>query len=355
MTLRIDYARRRSALLPLLAATLLWPALGHAQADCGSAGNPSRLTARSDNDVYGRAKQDQGYSAGFAFAYVSPTFEGGAAAPCGPRLVRWLDGHLGWLQIDGAQQRNLVLTGTQGIYTPTDGTRADLILDDRPYAGVMMFGVGANSRRGAHLATTQLRLGMVGPSAAGEWAQDNVHRIFGRARFKGWDNQLRDEVLVQVQHERLWRFKRDERSNGWGWDLTGHAGGSLGNRTTFANTGAEVRWGKFLPDDFGTDPQRPAGENSAPSARAFDGSRWAWHLFSSIDARWVLQDITLDGNTWKDSHSVDARDAVADFSVGIAVTRGRWKLAGAHVTRTREFEGQADTPVFGSVSLSVAL
>ncbi len=352
MTSQNTYASWRRAVLPLAAACLLWPALGLAQTECGSAANPSRLTARSDNDVYGRAGQDQGYTAGFALDYTSAMFEGDS---CGPALVRWLDGHLGWLQINGAQQRNLMLTASQGIYTPTDGTRADLILDDRPYAGVLMLGVGANSRRGDHLATTQLRLGMVGPSAAGEWSQDTVHRIFGRPRFKGWDNQLRDEVLVQVQHERLWRLRREERSNGWGWDLTSHAGGSLGNLATFANAGAEVRWGKHLPDDFGTDPQRPAGENRAPSVQPFDGSRWAWHLFSSIDARWVLQDITLDGNTWKDSHSVDADEGVADLSVGIAATRGRWKIGGAIVGRTREFRGQEERPVFGSVSVSVAL
>ena len=39
---------------------------------------------------------------------------------------------------------------------------------------------------------------------------------------------------------------------------------SLGNFATYANAGGELRFGLRLPDDFGTAPLRPAGENTAP-------------------------------------------------------------------------------------------
>lgn len=334
-----------------LAALLLLPSLALAATDCPE-DNPSTLLVRSDNDVYGRANQDHNYTAGAAITWVSPGLGDYSEDACLPGFIRGLNSGLGWLQPRDADRRNLVLTYTHALYTPEDGTRSDLILDDRPYAGVLMFGIGWNGRRGDTLGTTHLRIGTTGPSAQGEAAQDAVHQIFGRNRFRGWDNQLRDEVLVQLLHERLWRLHRSEYGDAMAWDLIGHAGGSLGNLATYANGGFELRWGKHLPDDFGTDPFRPAGDNTAPGDRPDLGDAWGWHFFAGVDARYVLQDITLDGNSWKDSHSVDRREAVGDLSLGVAITRGPWKIAGSHIRRTREFVGQDARPIFGSVTVS---
>ncbi|MFY2765342.1 lipid A deacylase LpxR family protein [Arenimonas sp. MALMAid1274] len=340
----------------LLISAACLPASALAQESCrqGSSRdeNPATITVRSDNDLYGRAGQDQGYTNGVAVTFVSPNLADLQQDPCLPAPARWLNRYLTWLQPGGFDQQNMVLGLQHAIYTPTDGTRADLITDDRPYAGVATLSIGYNARTGDSLRTTHLRVGMVGPSAWGEGGQDAIHHVFGRDRFKGWDNQLRDEVVVQLVHERLWRHRPEPRPSGWGWDAVGHAGGSLGNLATYANLGGELRWGRYLPDDFGSDPMRPAGENSAPAVRQRDGSQWAWHLFAGLDARAVAHDITLDGNTWKDSHSVDRRTVVADLSLGIAVTKGPWKIAGSHVRRTREFNGQVERPVFGSISLS---
>lgn len=339
-----------------LAATLLLTSSCLAQAACPTADaageDRATIILRSDNDLYGREGQDQGYTNGFFATYVSPNLDSFTEDPCLPPAVRWVNRALGWLQPRGAGQKNVVLSFSHGTYTPTEGTRGDLILDDRPYAAVGMFGVGYHGRDGNRLSSTHLRLGMVGPSAQGKMGQDALHRWFGRPRFQGWGNQVRDEVLVQLLHERLWRRSFPASERGWRWDAIGHVGGSLGNQATYANAGGELRFGKHLPDDFGTDPLRPAGENSAPGQRDGLVDRWRWHLFVGLDARWVLHDVTLDGNTSKDSHSVVRRDGVADLSLGIALTRGPWKIAGSHVRRTREFQGQLEAPVFGTLSFS---
>ncbi len=342
------------ALLTLAIASAL-PLSAHADADCrdeGTQPNPATLVVRTDNDVYGRANQDQGYTAGAAVTWVSPGLDSYTEDGCLPSALRWVNRGLGWLQPRDAEQRNQVLTYTHALYTPVDGSRRDLIVDDRPYAGVLMLGTGWNGRRGDRLSSTHLRLGMTGPSALGEAAQDGVHRLFGRERFEGWENQLRDEVLVQVQHERLRRWHRRDYGDAMAWDLIGHVGGAVGNLATFANTGVELRWGKHLPDDFGTDPLRPAGDNTAPGPKPDLGEAWGWHFYAGVDARWTFRDITLDGNTWKDSHSIDKREAVGDLSLGVAITRGPWKIAGSHVRRTREFVGQNARPVFGTITIT---
>ena len=335
--------------LALSLALALLP-VGARAMDCGAA--PSQLILRSDNDVYGRAGQDQNYTAGASATYVSATLQGEDAGDCLPAPLAALDRGTRWLRRGEGGQRNLVLTWHHAIYTPVDGTRADLITDDRPYAATVMLGIGHHVRDGERLASTRLSLGMLGPSAQGEMAQDAIHRLFGRPRFEGWDNQLRDEPLLQLDHERRWRLRRERRDEGLGWDLTTHAGASLGNAYVHANGGVEWRWGRGLPDDFGTAPFRLAGDNQAPGPARAPARRLDWHVFAALDLRAVGRDITLDGNTWKDGHSVDRRALVGELSLGIAATWGPWKAAYANIRRSEEFDGQGERPVTGTITLS---
>lgn len=326
-------------------ATLLLALAPLAAADCGD----SRLLLRSDNDVYGQAGQDQGYSAGFAATWVSSTLSGDDTA-CLPGMVAFLDRVTPWLRWGKGAQRNLALSLHHAIYTPADGHRADVIAEDRPYAGLLLLGLTHHVRDGERLASTRLKLGIVGPSAQGEMAQDALHQLFGRARFRGWDNQLRDEPLLQLGHERAWRWRTSDGAGGLGWDRIVYAGATAGNAITYANAGVELRFGPRLPDDFGSNPMRLAGEGMAPGGE-WHGRGWDWHFFASLEARGVAHDITLDGGSAKDGHSVDRRDFVAELGLGVVLTHGPWRFAGAHYRRSREFNGQEQAPVYGSLSL----
>jgi len=315
---------------------------------------PPTVNLRLDNDLFGG--QDQGYSNGIQLTLVTPNLRDYTDDPCIPRLARWVNRHLEALQPETFEQQNMIATFSQGIFTPTDFSRADLIEDDRPYAAALLVGLGYNAREGDALRTTQLQFGVVGPAALGQEAQDAVHGITGSEKFRGWDNQLENEPVFRIVHERMRRFSPNDGARGWGWDAIAHYGGSFGNLVTYANAGAELRFGRNLPDDFGSTPLRPAGENTAPTQHYNTGDRpFAAHLFLTSDARWVLRDITLDGNTFRDSHSVDKRPFVAEVGYGVALMRGRWKFALARYHSTREFEGQKQTPVFGSFTVSRAL
>jgi hypothetical protein len=187
-----------------------------------------------------------------------------------------------------------------------------------------------------------------GPAALGKQLQTSIHKIIG-ARRDSWDNQLRNEPVVQLLHERLHRIEFGAVPWRLEADLIGHWGGSLGNFATYANAGAEWRFGRNLSTDFGTDPLRAEGDNVARGEAP--PQRWAWHVFFSVDGRAVLHNITLDGSTWRASPGVAKRRWVADFGYGAAVVHGSWKLVLAGYRRTREFEGQGHAPVFGSITL----
>lgn len=314
---------------------------------------PPEVNFRIDNDLLGG--QDQGYTNGAQLTLVSPNLLDYTHDPCLPRLARWLNRRLERLHPREFGQQNMILTVGQGLFTPTDRSRSDPIPEDRPYAAALLVGLGYNARNGEHLRTTQVQFGVVGPLALGEQVQNAVHKLIGDEKFMGWDHQLRNEPVLNLVHERMRRWPGDDGDrSGWGWDAIAHWGGALGNLQTHANAGAEVRFGWKLPDDFGSTPLRPAGENTAPRL----GGRipgWSGHLFLTFDARWVLRDITLDGNTFRDSHSVDKRALVGDAGYGLVLRRGRWKFALARYHRSREFEGQQHRPVFGSFTVSRSL
>jgi lipid A 3-O-deacylase len=312
---------------------------------------PPIVNLRVDNDLFGG--QDQGYSNGVQLTLVSPNLRNYTNDPCIPRLAQWVNRQLGKLQSDAFEQQNMIATFAQRIYTPTDFTRSDLIEDDRPYAAVLLLGVGYNARQGDQLRTTQLQVGMVGPAALGRQAQNGVHGLIGEEKFRGWDHQLHNEPVFRIVHERMRRYST-EVARGWGWDTIAHYGGSFGNLATYLNAGGEFRVGFNLPDDFGSTPMRPAGENTAPTREPRSQYVPGAHLFMTFDTRWVFRDITLDGNTFGDSHSVDKRNVVANAGYGVAVMRHRWKFAFARYHGTREFDGQRETPVFGSFTISRA-
>ena len=304
---------------------------------------------RFDNDIF--FGSDRGYSNGAAFASVSPTvarFDNEKLSSRDQTVARWLSA----LQPEGYDYNNVVTSVSHQIFTPEDWERSDLIEDDRPYAATLLVGVGYNSRSDDAMETTLLQVGIVGPAAGGEEIQDFVHDLVGSDKFRGWDHQLRNEPVVRVMKQwfQRWDSPRlfDSALSG---DVIAHGGGSLGNLATFANAGVEVRVGSVLPDDFGSAPILPVGETVSPVRRSNYTERLAAHLFIAVDVRYVVHDITLDGNTWRDSHSVDREPVVADVGMGVAIRWRGWRIALARYVRTCEFSTQEDRSEVGSVTI----
>jgi len=316
---------------------------------------PPTVNFRVDNDLFGGRQQDEGYSNGAMLTLVSPNLNDYIDDPCLPKLARWANGHLSWLHARDFEQQNMIFSLAQVLFTPSDYTRSDLIVEDRPYAAALTVKFGYNTRIGNDLRSTQLTLGMVGPAARGKQIQNAVHALLGSEPFQGWDNQIHNEPVFMLLHARIKRgWVNEEGPSRWGRDALWRWGVAAGNLATFVNIGTELRLGWILPDDFGTSPFNPTGDNIAPP-RAGRIDRPRGHLFFSLDARWMMHDISLDGNTFRHSHSVHKRPLSGEIGYGLAIMRGRWKFALARYHRSREFDGQQRTAVLGSFTLSRTL
>ena len=244
----------------------------------------------------------------------------------------------------------------QQIYTPSDIQTPTLLEKDRPYAGFLYGGLALHSKTDAVLDTLEIALGVVGPAAKAELAQNTVHDIRDIPTAKGWDNQLHNEPAVRFSWQRKWRRYSMELSNSLGYDLISHAGITLGNVRTSGNTGGEIRFGYHIPKDFGSDVIRAGAGVSAPvNGRPASGpAAFGAHLFASSQVEAVLHNIFLDGNTWKHSHSVDKKLLVADLSVGFAVNFNRVKLTYRHLYKTKQFDNQRQGQTIGSLTLTLS-
>lgn len=353
--------------------------------ECTAAQTP-RLrggTARLENDLF--TGTDQNYTNGVAMTLVSHDVPGKIRIECLPVPVRL---HAQLIRIvnpgywddagNPASTWNVAMRFGQSMYTPEDYSRTDLIVDDRPYAGLLYLGLTWNRRRhesGSNLESLDSRavtLGVIGPWSLAEQSQNFVHDAFGEERFLGWEHQLNNEPAFQMALDRKLRGFRGSGAviPGFSADSVGSLGLRLGNIETAATLGLEGRIGWNLPNDFGSYPIMPGAENRPPSAASLharslesvpDASRPrpGVHLFAILEAKAVAYDFSLDGNLFRASHSVTRRPWVAQAAVGLSaqtIVAGRGvRLAAMHVFRTSEFEEQSTDHAYGSIALSIEL
>ena len=104
-----------------------------------------------------------------------------------------------------------------------------------------------------------------------------------------------------------------------------------------------------LPADYGTPRIRP----SLPGSEFFVPRRsFAGYVFAGLEGRAVARNIFLDGNTFKDSHSVEKYPFVGDFQGGVALLGFGVRAAFTYVFRTEEFVEQNSPDKFGAITLS---
>ena len=314
------------------------------------------LTLYLENDLFGFDNNDRYYTHGTKISWISrdlSDYREVAGLPSGMhRLIEQVP-----FVNDPDRRRTVSVSLGQNIYTPEDKERSDMILDDRPYAGITYLGLGLHSKNERLMDTLEFDLGIVGRHSYAEDIQRGIHVWTDSDDPKGWSHQLHDEPLLNLYFERKWKAFKSGSSEGLGFDCIPHIGIAVGNAFTGINLGGQMRLGWNLPNDFGTFLIRPGSDSSAPvddaDPRFFRPfHRFGIHLFLAFDGNAVARNILLDGNTFRDSHSVDKKPFVADLVGGIGIIIHRFKITYTYVHRTKEFDTQKDEQDFGAISVS---
>ena len=310
------------------------------------------LTVYWENDTF--VGTDADYTNGLKVTLSTPYKTGVTES----HLPSWSYPIINWLPFvnDPATPRAVSVSIGQDIYTPEDTQRSDIIEDQRPYAGITYVSTGYHSITNGRKNSWELIIGILGRHSYAEDIQNWAHKVIDSQRARGWDNQLKDEPLLEAVYEAQWRLYHSGTGEGFNYDVIPHLGGRIGNMSIYANTGAEIRFGWGLADDYGTCPIRAGCETDSASddseAGFPAGGRFGFHFYLAADGRVVLRDITLDGNTWRESHSVDKENLVADLMSGIGLEYGRIKASYSYTYRTKQFSSQKRNQIFGAIRVS---
>ena len=242
----------------------------------------------------------------------------------------------------------------QNLYTPRDISLSTPDPTDRPYAGWLYGSAALSTITDNHYDEFEIALGVVGPAALGKITQNFVHNHITTEADdpQGWDSQLKNEPGLTLSWGReypdLWSVDWNEKLY---FSVAPSFGATLGNVYTLAQAGLGFRIAPYT-ERFADLPTRVSP--SIPGSGYFPKveDKWSWGIFGGVTGYAVAQNIFLDGNTWRDSPSVDKEPLVYDASIGFDTIYSNTRLSYTLTRRSKEFEGQSDNSVFGSLALT---
>ena len=228
----------------------------------------------------------------------------------------------------------------QYIYTPSDISEFELIEDDRPYAGLLYIDNTILTKYKNSIYTYGFLIGVIGEHSFAEEIQTKFHDIINVQNPNGWDNQLNNEIVVNLS-----LFKRDlyvfENV-----EAIFYYGGSIGNLNTQLNVGGILR-SKNVWSDYDLLTIEPF-----PKYYMEQVKKIKLGLFVGLEGSLVGYNVTLDGNMFSDSHSVDKKPFIMELFGGFNLSYDNYRLIFSSHIRTKEFEGQKRKFQFSSLSIA---
>ncbi|RYY54928.1 MAG: lipid A deacylase LpxR family protein, partial [Chitinophagaceae bacterium] len=155
-------------------------------------------------------------------------------------------GLFSWMPRAGENSVNTTgVSAMQVMYSPEDLKKRQPDSSDFPYSGGLTASYSLHSSNPAKKFSLRSEItgGVMGPPALGEEMQRMVHRIMGFIEPKGWDYQLKTDLLINVDftaEKMLHEFGR-------GAELVGGANASLGSMNNAASVYAIFRAGHINP------------------------------------------------------------------------------------------------------------
>ncbi|MBE9550812.1 MAG: lipid A deacylase LpxR family protein [Proteobacteria bacterium] len=277
-----------------------------------------------DNDfLFGK---DSGLTSGWSLQKHTPVAESWSKLEGAPGFVGRWGARIPTLSADGLFKRAGIAIG-QIMQTPSDLSRKDLIVDDVPYAGALTLQATWYAFNDDQFRGFQTTVGVVGPASLAEQTQKTVHKLVNADDPKGWDHQLSNEPVINfnfMYKKKLWRTGS---LPGLSFDTSASGNIVLGNMFTQGLASLEMRFGHnmpggfvFIPDPIGYSMQYDAALVSAnPNKAAYYGSL-------VVRGVAVAHNIFLDGNTFKDSHSVSKEPLVGQLILGLHYERPVWSV-----------------------------
>jgi hypothetical protein len=246
---------------------------------------------------------------------------------------------------------------TQEINTPADTTTANPAATDLPYSAALYFsyGHGRVLDRGGRrdcLVVWEAQLGVVGPAAGGPTIQNSIHRLIGVPTTQGWQTQLPNELVGNVDLEFRKRFVADGSGRGLR-DVIVRVAGELGTIRTEFLLGGQLRWGKGLERSWGntTIRQSVAYDPVARLDTSLAHPAYAAWFFVDGQVEVVVRNYSTDGSNFRSSRGVPREPVVGQVAIGYSYQFHRFATTLYTSLRTHEFAAQRSMHGVGGIKL----
>lgn len=281
-----------------------------------------------DNDFFAKAKTDYYYTQGYSFEVGSPVFRHN---PLSKLLVHFK-----------GTEPTYGLAFEHFGFTPTSIRSNEILVGDRPFAGVILLKSFATSVDPEHRQrlSAVLSTGMIGPAAFAGRMQAAIHRRTGNIDPQGWQHQIKNDVAInyELHHERQLLGVPNIVS------IHSNAQLRLGTLSDKVQAGFTLTLGKF------TSPLTTAKQSSVRN--------FQFYLYSQSLGSAVGYDATLQGGLFNHSSPYTLKASELNrftFQNNYGIVVSFWKIY-AEYYRTylsREFKSGREHS-WGGVKLGVA-
>nr|WP_067665552.1 lipid A deacylase LpxR family protein [Ferrimonas marina] len=293
-----------------------------------------------DND--GAIGSDRDYSSGLFLQYHAGNQAVAQAPDALQRLSHWLPGHdrqqLGWSVALGQQ-----------IWTPEDIEAPLPPEGERPYAGLLFTQWGLQRSAPDRADRFDLMLGTVGPRAMAEEGQKFVHLLIGSDEPMGWDSQIEDQWIANLDYlgDRL--IQRRDVGLGGEQDSALSYRVRAGNFQSELALGGVVRWGEGLASSLGS-----AGfvQGNLVDTRLLNNGAGQFG-FIGLEGRYRFNDITIEGDRPEEVPDTEITPWQASLVLGYVYYRSRWGASlsfeghtHAYEEARHQFDGYASVNLF---------
>ncbi len=323
-----------SWLIPSLIVLFCFPATPSFAAEQQAVPSRSAFSVRYENDVFGGT--DENYTDGISLALT--------------QKGKGLLGGVWDLAGNTEGERFVTYELTQLMFTPEDLGLSNPDPTDRPYAGLLYLGCSTHLQREESLHSLKLMAGIAGPASFAEDVQRFTHKQLGYKFPQGWDHQLKNEPVVNLLYEYRHKYRLTPRGTAVSVELIPMGGAFLGNYLTQAEFEMQCRIG-YLPDDFGATVLRGIGYLPFPQEERTHHA-WGFYAFAGGGANLVARNLTLDGNTFAESRSVEKRPFLPAAELGASLWTKWFQTTFSYVMWGKEFYGQPRREDYGSILVS---
>lgn len=197
----------------------------------------------------------------------------------------------------------------QTLSTPSDINIVVPGENELPYSSLLAFTNSYITVKPAYADMVSTSIGIVGPAALGEETQKLVHRFLGSDEPQGWGTQLENELVFQLSRGRTWRAWVSESGH---LDFLPNAEFAVGTISSAVIAGITVRYGRDLDSSYATTLLN-SSRTANPSA-----VNGGWYVYGGIQAGYTFNQVFTDGNTFRDSRSIDYDHDHVGAAAGIA-------------------------------------